>query len=154
MLKFAANDDRTGEVALIGLGLTHVNLARLRAGQPIAIEPPETSRLGLPDGSAIVLFAGETNRDLQGWVERVVGVELDPSIAMDGGQEEVPLERLTDGEAYLGLATTGQLLEEVLARVEVDAGVGAIAGDVADRARAAIRELRHNVRLDYRTADE
>jgi hypothetical protein len=55
MLKFVARGKRT----LIGLGLSAINLERLRKGQPIAVD---LEKLGIPLEADVVIFFGETEQ--------------------------------------------------------------------------------------------
>lgn len=69
MLK-ASSPARQAEGSTLWLGLSHENLKRLRAGQPIGIPPEEIAALTADSGaiSGLVIFAGPTEADLKGWL--------------------------------------------------------------------------------------
>jgi len=78
MLKMAARGTKAGKpVHLVILGLSHMNLNRLKAGQPI---PIDGSSLGLPAGTEILIFAGETERSMQRELHQLIGPETKVSI--------------------------------------------------------------------------
>lgn len=66
MIKFTANLDDNKK--LIGIGLSHGNLERLKEGKPIKINGPD---IGLPD-MEILIFSGST--------EMAMAKQLDPYI--------------------------------------------------------------------------
>lgn len=57
MIKFRAAHD---EGHIVGLGLSHENLKRLKGGQPIRIN---AESIGLP-GTTILIFAGRTEQTM------------------------------------------------------------------------------------------
>ena len=69
MIKFCCKG-RSGET-LIGLGLSHENLERLKKGQPISVEGKD---IGL-DGQNILIFSGSN--------EEAMAAELAPWITAD-----------------------------------------------------------------------
>jgi hypothetical protein len=69
MVMLGADDD-TGEAGrVVVLGLSHENLARLKAGKPIDIDGDE---LGL-GATRIVIFAGETEQSMMAQVQELIG---------------------------------------------------------------------------------
>jgi hypothetical protein len=80
MLKMHAGGEKDGKpFHLVILGLSHMNLARLKDGRPIDIDATE---VGLPAGTRILIFAGETEqvmaRDLQSLIGPDTKVYIDP----------------------------------------------------------------------------
>jgi hypothetical protein len=59
MIKFKGTDGQGGTV--LGLGLSRVNVAFLTEGKPILVHGKD---LGMPELASIVIFFGETERDL------------------------------------------------------------------------------------------
>lgn len=81
MLKMAAGGTKDGKPRhLVVLGLSHINLARLKAGQAIAVDGVE---VGLPS-TEIMIFAGETEQSMVREVEALIGpqtrVRIDPRL--------------------------------------------------------------------------
>jgi hypothetical protein len=60
---------KMGASGLIILGLSHVNLARLKDGRPIAFDGAE---IGIP-GTQIVIFAGETEQSMVSQMQEFIG---------------------------------------------------------------------------------
>ncbi len=81
MLKAAAAGIIDGKAAnIVVLGLSHMNLTRLKEGDPIKFD---ASDLGLP-GTTILIFSGETERsmarDLQEFIGPNTDVDIDPRL--------------------------------------------------------------------------
>lgn len=64
MVKFTATSE--GKI-LIGLGLSHENLKRLKAGKPIKTTAPDR------DDIEIFIFAGDTEASLEATVKEFIG---------------------------------------------------------------------------------
>jgi hypothetical protein len=82
MIRMAARGVKNGKsVHVVVLGLSHSNLDRLRDGQPIKFDGAE---LGLPEGTEIMIFAGETERAMQRDVVDLIGpgtqTKIDPRL--------------------------------------------------------------------------
>jgi hypothetical protein len=79
MIKFAFNDneDRTH----LGLGISRENVNRMIAGKPIRVDLTE---LGLAPNGSILIFFGETERELQQQLAEFIGpdtkVHIDPRL--------------------------------------------------------------------------
>lgn len=79
MLKMHAGGDKDGKpFRLVILGLSHMNLAKLKEGRPIDIDGTE---VGLPVGTRIVIFAGETEQKMARDMESLIG--LDTKVFID-----------------------------------------------------------------------
>lgn len=67
--------------SLIILGLSHMNLARLKEGKPIDIDGTE---VGLPAGFRILIFSGETEQKMAHELGSLIGpdtkVHIDPRL--------------------------------------------------------------------------
>lgn len=82
MLKMAGNGVRRNEgnkpVKLVVLGLSHMNLSRLRAGQPIIFRGEDVDQPGVE----FIIFSGETEHSMAMEMQELVGpytrVKLDP----------------------------------------------------------------------------
>lgn len=82
MLKMHAGGDKDGKpFHLVILGLSHMNLAKLKEGKPIDIDGTE---VGLPAGFRIIIFSGETEQKMAREMESLIGpdtkVEIDPRL--------------------------------------------------------------------------
>jgi hypothetical protein len=81
MIKFTygGKDGRTH----LGLGISRENVNRMIAGQPIRVRLPEM-REGLSIDGAVMIFFGETERELQQAVAEFIGpetvVNIDPRL--------------------------------------------------------------------------
>lgn len=79
MIKFTihGNDNKTH----IGLGISRENVNRLVAGKPIRVDLAE---LGVTVDGGIMIYFGETERDLQQTVAEFIGpdtkVQIDPRL--------------------------------------------------------------------------
>lgn len=70
MLKAAAHGSKDGKPHhVVILGLSHGNLTRLKAGQPIAFDGAE---VGVP-GVEIMIFSGETEQAMAREIEELIG---------------------------------------------------------------------------------
>lgn len=70
MLKMAAKGQKGGKpLQIVVLGLSHVNLDRLKAGEPIVVNAAE---LGLPD-TEIFIFSGRDEMTMAREVEELIG---------------------------------------------------------------------------------
>lgn len=82
MLKCVAGGENDGApFRLIVLGLSHMNINKLLDGKPIDIDGTE---VGLPAGTRIIIFAGETEQSMARELESLVGpqteVRIDPKL--------------------------------------------------------------------------
>jgi hypothetical protein len=66
---------------LVILGLSHMNLARLKEGKPIDIDATD---VGLPEGTRIMIFSGETEQSMARELQALIGpdtkVHIDPRL--------------------------------------------------------------------------
>jgi hypothetical protein len=66
---------------LVILGLSHMNLARLKEGKPIDIDATD---VGLPAGTRIFIFSGETEQSMARELIDLVGpdtkINIDPRL--------------------------------------------------------------------------
>jgi hypothetical protein len=65
MIKFKGTDGHGGTV--LGLGLSRINVALLTEGKPIVVKGAD---VGLPELSEVLIFFGETERDLMAELRR------------------------------------------------------------------------------------
>jgi hypothetical protein len=82
MLKAHAGGEKDGKpFQLVILGLSHMNLERLKEGRPIDIDGTE---VGLPEGTRILIFAGATEQAMARELADLVGsetrVRIDPRL--------------------------------------------------------------------------
>lgn len=71
MLKMSVHGIKDGKpIHIIVLGLSHMNLDRLRAGQPILFDGSEVD---LPAGTELMIFAGEDEHSMRREVAQFVG---------------------------------------------------------------------------------
>jgi hypothetical protein len=79
MLKMAGKGSKDGhEIHLVILGLSHLNLDRLRAGQPITFAGDE---VGLADTVQVMIFAGETEQAMAHELAELVGEKTEVKIS-------------------------------------------------------------------------
>jgi hypothetical protein len=77
MIKMVANAKRGNRpLTVVLLGLSHQNLDRLKAGEPITVKGDDVH---LP-GAEIVIFSGKDERTMQREMQELIGPETDVRI--------------------------------------------------------------------------
>jgi hypothetical protein len=82
MLKIYANGEKDGkQIKLVVLGLSYVNLDRLRQGQPIKFNG---ATVGLDNNIEFMIFSGQSEQTMQREFHELIGpdtkVSIDPSL--------------------------------------------------------------------------